>query len=116
MTTEEPKEVEQRDWPRLTTNILMKAQGEIENISGGGLCVLFSESEPEPKEISLEFQLPGQEGSIQCRGEIRWTQMASDSEDSPARLRAGIMFTSIQEAQREQIKTFVEKYIEEEEG
>jgi type IV pilus assembly protein PilZ len=85
------------------------------NISKGGTFIRTGK----PLEVGTEFvfvlSIPGQADQLQLRGEVMWTVDDSQgTEEHPAGM--GIRFRFVDDAERSQLETFVEKLMAEKLG
>jgi len=68
------------------------------NLSDGGMAICFRGSFPKGGISKISFQLEGQAGTLECKGQIAWMDGAG---------RAGIRFTEMPKAQRELLQEWL---------
>jgi uncharacterized protein (TIGR02266 family) len=74
-------------------------------MGGGGLFIDTVSPLPAGTDVSLEFGLPGQPGSVHVEGQVVWVRADFDPKGfSPG---MGIQFKAIQEADREKVVQFI---------
>jgi len=72
------------------------------DVSEGGIAVRLRASQRlAPGSTDIQFTLPGTDAFIQCRVEVAWTSMGSDT---------GIRFVDLSRRQREQLRSWLGQY------
>jgi uncharacterized protein (TIGR02266 family) len=84
--------------------------GYLLNISATGLFLHTSMGILPGLSLLLKFSLPGSDMVFDVRGVVRWSTSSSASKSLLG--GAGVMFTSIKDEHKEELKRFVEKEIE----
>ena len=80
--------------------------GFMQNISGGGVCVVMSEKQTAGEVLALNINLPGFPNGVIALGEVKW---CSQREDASAH-EVGIEFWWVgwnDQGAQEQIRTFI---------
>ena len=109
---------EQRAFPRidvevtpieLGTNEGPTFKGVAKNISAGGVCVIIDPSIAAGAHVNIGFDLPGQDSSVACSGEVVWCgdYLAASSQKHII----GIKFTDISENDCSRINRFVDSHV-----
>ena len=104
---------EKRNYPRAPVSIRIQYKDPQKGMKeaytaimgGGGLFIDAVSPLPVGTDVSLEFGLPGQAGSVKVDGQVVWVRPEFDPKGfSPG---MGIQFKKINEADREKIVQFV---------
>lgn len=105
-----------RRFPRLEVRQNMKYRlkgetelhgGQIQNMSGGGMCVSTRKPLKSGDEISLEFRLPGNVGAVIVSAVVAWSTPSKNGLMTPH--LAGIEFLKVPEHSREEIVEYVNR-------
>jgi CheY-like chemotaxis protein len=70
----------------------------VTNLSDGGMAIYFRGDFPKGGISKISFQLDGQPGALECKGQIAWMDGTG---------RAGLRFTEMPRAQREQLQEWL---------
>ena len=81
--------------------------GFMQNISGGGVCVVMSEKQAEGEVLALNINLPGFPNGVIALGEVRW---CNPRDASRGAFEVGIEFWWVgwnDQGAQEQIRTYI---------
>lgn len=105
-----------RKFPRLEVRQNMKYRikgdnellgGQIQNMSGGGMCITTRKPLKNGDQLDIEYRLPGNVGAVIASAVVAWSSPSKNGMMSPH--LAGIEFVKVPEHSREEIIEYVNR-------
>jgi c-di-GMP-binding flagellar brake protein YcgR len=82
-------------------------EGDVKNISQGGICVVTIEALEKDKDMTIIFRLPNsKEERLKVFGKVKWSK-----EIAPHVSESGIEFWDVDEKVKKTIQDYVNKYL-----